>query len=210
MLLSDSASKALLSRLGSVTPLTFPALHCGLALMEACNELLCGTSLGSRMSPEGLRHINMALRLVNERLADRAAAVSDTTVGIIIMLIIREQICQQGAVADVHFRGLLRIVELRGGLEEMEASSRRLVLKICKLDVSSAWQFGRPLHFYRNRLAAVLQEMAALDSVRVTKRQGQNYLRKNCLEVAIPVPGRVWYNRNWPESCGKHGASAVS
>ncbi|OAA59641.1 hypothetical protein SPI_05839 [Niveomyces insectorum RCEF 264] len=136
------------------------ALHCGLALMEACNDFFCGSGNAAH-SPEGLWHLSRALALVNERLSGDAA-LSDATIALVVLLILHEQVSRKEAVADIHFRGLIKMVELRGGMDQLEANDKALVLKICKLDISSAWQSGRLLHFFRHGMAAVQANIVAM------------------------------------------------
>lgn len=98
--------------------------------MEACNDVFCGDGK-TTLSPEGLRHLNRGLALVNQRLAGDDA-LSDATFRLVIMLILHEQMCRKEAAAEIHFQGLTRMVELRGGLDKLEATGKSLVLKICK------------------------------------------------------------------------------
>ncbi len=58
-------------------------------------------------------------------------ALSDSTLSIIIQLIIQEQIRKEQWQAEIHYEGLRKMIELRGGLCEME-KNLPLVLKICK------------------------------------------------------------------------------
>ncbi|KAH8422410.1 uncharacterized protein LDX57_000164 [Aspergillus melleus] len=51
--------------------------------------------------------------------------------GLIISLITQEQIRGQGHAAEVHAKGLQRMVELRGGLNQL-SGNLTLVLRVCK------------------------------------------------------------------------------
>jgi hypothetical protein len=59
-----------------------------MALMEACNGFFLG---GGLSSPEALYHVSQTLALVQKRL-ESDEALSDTTIGIILMLILQEQV----------------------------------------------------------------------------------------------------------------------
>jgi hypothetical protein len=98
-----------------------------MALMEACNEFFLG---GGLSSPEALYHVSQTLALVRKRL-ESDEALSDTTIGIILMLILQEQLRKEYKEAKVHYEGLRKMVELRGGLCQLERNLQ-LVLKICK------------------------------------------------------------------------------
>lgn len=98
--------------------------------MEACNDFICGDGQAP-VSAESLRHLNQGLALVNQRLAGDSA-LSDATFGLVIMLILHEQVCRKEAAAEIHFQGLTKMVELRGGLDKLEVTGKSSVLKICK------------------------------------------------------------------------------
>lgn len=83
-------------------------------------------------SPKALHYLSHTFALVNKRLRSDEA-LSDSTIGIIVSLISQEQIRRNRTAAEIHIRGLGRIVELRGGLDKLEAEgSLLLVLRICK------------------------------------------------------------------------------
>lgn len=95
--------------------------------MEACNQFFLG---GGVSSPEALYHVSQTLTLVNGRLNSNEA-LSDSTLGIILMLILQEQIRNQQREAEVHYDGLIKMVRLRGGLFQFE-TNLPLLLNICK------------------------------------------------------------------------------
>jgi hypothetical protein len=98
-----------------------------MALMEACNGFFLGGGLNS---PEALYHVSQTFALVRKRL-ESDEALSDTTIGIILMLILQEQIRKEDKEAEIHYKGLRKMVELRGGLCQLEQNPQ-LLLKICK------------------------------------------------------------------------------
>lgn len=94
--------------------------------MEACNEFFSG---GTR-SPATFYHLSRTFTLVRKRLKSEEA-VSDSTLGIVLMLVIQEQIRNEQSEAQIHYEGLGKMIELRGGLCQLERNLP-LVLKICK------------------------------------------------------------------------------
>jgi hypothetical protein len=95
--------------------------------MEACNEFFLG---GNPCSPKGLRYLSQTLALVNKRLQGEDA-LSDSTLSIVVALVFQEEMRNDRSSADVHYTGLRSMVELRGGLGQLEGNLP-LVLKICK------------------------------------------------------------------------------
>jgi hypothetical protein len=86
------------------------------------------------MQPEdpadAMRHIACSLRIVNQRLVSPHDALSDTTLAVVMMLSHYER--HQGHLrqGQVHFDGLLRIVELRGGIAHLAKSKPNIALKL--------------------------------------------------------------------------------
>jgi hypothetical protein len=68
--------------------------------------------------------------LVAERLAGKDA-LSDSTLGVIVMMIVQEQMRKVVPEAYIHYEGLRKLIEVRGGLDQLEQSPI-LLLKICK------------------------------------------------------------------------------
>lgn len=95
--------------------------------MEACNEFFFGKNESSTLA---LSHLSKTLTLINRRLAGDEA-LSDSTIGIVLMLIIQGQIRKEHHQAEIHYEGLRKMVTLRGGLGQLE-NNLPLVLKICK------------------------------------------------------------------------------
>ncbi|KAB8268312.1 hypothetical protein BDV30DRAFT_17796 [Aspergillus minisclerotigenes] len=146
------------------------AYHCNLSLMQACNEIYLGNETSSR----ALYHLSQTLTQIQRRL-DSCDALSESTMGLIISLIMQEQIRSQGAAAEVHARGLQKMVELRGGLSDLERNLT-LVLKVCKTDIMLSLQYGRPTMFFRDHMAEVWNKIASdghrLDHAPVTPWNG--------------------------------------
>jgi hypothetical protein len=118
ILVTDEAGKTAIPFPGRIRKLLnrHVGSHCAVALMEAFNHFFMeeGTS-----SPEALYHLSTTFSLVEERLKS-AEALSDSTLGIIFMLVLQEQIRQGQIEAEIHFDGLKKMIELRGGLSKFE------------------------------------------------------------------------------------------
>jgi hypothetical protein len=95
--------------------------------MQACNEIYLGDG---KSSAKALYHLSQTFIQIQKRL-ESDDALSDSTIGLITSLIMQEQIRDQGPAAEVHARGLQKIIELRGGLSQFEGNVT-LVLKVCK------------------------------------------------------------------------------
>lgn len=95
--------------------------------MDTCNKLILG---GGFSSPEALYHLSQTFTLVKKRLKSNEA-LSDSTLGIIVMLIIQELIRNEQTEAEIHYEGLRKMIELRGGICQLERNIP-LLLKICK------------------------------------------------------------------------------
>lgn len=95
--------------------------------MQASNETVLGSG---NNSTNALQCRSRTLAQVRKRL-DSKDALSDSTIGIVISLIHQEQVAQHHVDAEAHIWGLKRIVDLRGGLDQIE-DNHPLVLKVCK------------------------------------------------------------------------------
>lgn len=95
--------------------------------METCNSFFAD---GRIESLETMYHISQALTLVNQRLRGKEA-LTDSTVTMIVMLILQEQIRKEDEKINIHFEGLQKVITLRGGMGDLEGNSA-LLLKICK------------------------------------------------------------------------------
>jgi hypothetical protein len=95
--------------------------------MKACNEVFLGRDGNS---PEALHHLSQAFSEVQKRL-NGPDALKDSTLTIILMLVLQQQLLGDHTGAKVHVEGLRRMVELRGGVDALQPNLP-LVLKICK------------------------------------------------------------------------------
>jgi hypothetical protein len=95
-------------------------------LIQALNETYLG---GGYSSPNSLSCLSQTLELLKKRLGSKEA-LSDQTLSIIMSLINQEQLVDHYSAAEAHMAGMKRIVDLRGGLENMENPA--VVAKICR------------------------------------------------------------------------------
>ncbi|EED13788.1 conserved hypothetical protein [Talaromyces stipitatus ATCC 10500] len=121
------------------------AYHCMIAVTDACIHFFRGGGASTR---EALYHRSRTLTLVTERLAGDDA-LSDSTISLVVMMIVQEQIRRGVPEAHIHYEGLRKMIEIRGGISQLEQSPT-LLLKICKMDNIYAWQYGRPISFFRD------------------------------------------------------------
>jgi hypothetical protein len=83
-------------------------------------------------SPKTLDHLSKAYSLVNKRLSSEDA-LSDKVMAAVITLTLLEWIHHQHHRARMHFEGLKRMVDLRGGLSRL-MTNRALVHKIWRCE----------------------------------------------------------------------------
>ncbi|OAK98702.1 hypothetical protein IQ06DRAFT_378573 [Phaeosphaeriaceae sp. SRC1lsM3a] len=117
--------------------------HCLLAICFSFTTHFGGPR---RISSEALRHISQAYRMTNERLSSFEAC-SDQAIAVVTMLAIYQRMHHQQAVGLVHFQGLRRMVELRGGLAKLASENRALAQKPWRLALEFALQDGAPATF---------------------------------------------------------------
>ncbi|CAK7213093.1 hypothetical protein SBRCBS47491_001685 [Sporothrix bragantina] len=144
------------------------AYHCTLALMQASNEAVLGTgtvTTGSLVTHNAAKaayahHVGESLAQLNRRLAG-PLALANSTIFLVLLFISQEQMRHESLNARIHVAGLGQMVALRGGLEHFEtrAVDRPLLLKICKIDIVYALQFGVPPLFHRDVLGRTLREI---------------------------------------------------
>ena len=82
------------------------------------------------VSSKAIYHLNQAVRLVKQKL-QTAEALSESNLAVVNFLIVQELLREAHSVAEVHLKGLHRMIELRGGLSQLGEDSL-LALKICK------------------------------------------------------------------------------
>ncbi|VUC25496.1 unnamed protein product [Clonostachys rosea] len=130
--------------------------ECNLAMMQTCNEIYLGHG---DSSSKALYSLSRTVSHVKNRL-ESPGALSDSTITLVLSLISQEQLKKLDSRAKIHLDGLRRIIELRGGLKQLEGKAP-LLLKVCKVDVIFALQFGGPTIFFRDEMLRVREEMAS-------------------------------------------------
>ena len=80
------------------------------------------------MSTEGLRHMSQAYKLINERLSSNKAC-SDQAIAVVTVLAIYQRMHDHNPNGLVHFNGLCRMIQLRGGLAKLAKENRTLAQK---------------------------------------------------------------------------------
>ena len=111
----------------SLSLTTSAAYHCNIALMQVCNEIFLSDG---HSPPNALYYLSRTFAQVTKRL-ESDNALSDSTIAIVVSLIMQEQLRQQQSAAAVHVKGLEKMIRLRGGLNQLEGNMP-LLLKICK------------------------------------------------------------------------------
>ncbi|KAF7533748.1 hypothetical protein G7054_g6815 [Neopestalotiopsis clavispora] len=119
--------------------------ECSIALMDATNAFFVR---GGPQGPEGLQYYSRSLALVKDRLLGHEA-LSDSTLMLIILLILQEQMRQEIESARVHYEGLKKMIELRGGLDQLEDNAP-MALKVCKVDICFSLYHGGPISYSRS------------------------------------------------------------
>jgi hypothetical protein len=99
-----------------------------------------------RISPSALHHISLAYRMTNARLSGPDAC-SDKAIAVVTMLAIYQRMHHQQAVGLVHFKGLRRMIALRGGLAQLSRNNRAVAQKPWRLGIEFALQDGGDVGF---------------------------------------------------------------
>ncbi|KAJ9632781.1 hypothetical protein H2204_007656 [Knufia peltigerae] len=134
------------------------AHHCTLALLATLNDFFFGSII---VSHEALYHLTRAVSLVNEDLKT-TKALSSSTLTVVNFLVVHEIVRESKIEAEIHLEGLRKMVSLRGGLANLEASEDALlVLKFCRTDLDCALSYGTTPCFYRDRMSDVVWYLAA-------------------------------------------------
>ena len=120
---------------------------------------------GKEMSSRGLCHLSNTYRCINRNL-QRHGTPSDATVAAVMSLAIHEDLKGQHQNSRVHLDALVRMVQLRGGITDFEATGI-LLHKICRVDIEYALQNGsRPRlsrdDFPRNLLGSKMASLSML------------------------------------------------
>jgi hypothetical protein len=96
-------------------------------MMQTCNEIYLGHG---DSSSKALYSLSRTVSHVKNKL-ESPGALSDSTITLVLSLISQEQLKKFDSRAKIHLDGLRRMIELRGGLEQLEGKPP-LLLKVCK------------------------------------------------------------------------------
>ncbi|PVH69251.1 hypothetical protein DL98DRAFT_505979 [Cadophora sp. DSE1049] len=159
--------------------------HCSMALIASINEFFVE---GGISSAKALSHLSNTLALVERRMHG-AEALSDSTLCMVMMLILQEQLRHEKA-SQIHYQGLRRMIQLRGGLSQLE-SNPSLLLKMSKMDVLYALKYGRPLLYFRDSMSEVRKTLASaglvLCNATTNKGRQENGIDTNLEQVLLDV-----------------------
>ncbi|CZR52828.1 uncharacterized protein PAC_02705 [Phialocephala subalpina] len=105
---------------------------------------------GSGPSHSTLVHFSKTLNLLQGRVVDPDMATSDTTISVVVTLVMMTALVGKQEEAKRHMKGLHRMVVVRGGLRELRENSQ-LQIKCCRADLSIALANGtKPFFFSKN------------------------------------------------------------
>ncbi|KUJ07844.1 uncharacterized protein LY89DRAFT_789506 [Mollisia scopiformis] len=133
------------------------AAYCSLALMASTNAFF---SSGGISSSKALSYLSNTFSLVQRRMQGEEA-LSDSTLCMVMMLILQEQIRHEKA-SRIHYEGLRKLIELRGGLSRLKSCST-LLLKMSKMDILYALRYGEPVLFYRDRMSEIRSMLPSIE-----------------------------------------------
>lgn len=92
--------------------------HCLVALAEGCINFV---TQQERYSNNFNHHMARGLQLINTKLSG-IHALSDIAISTVIVLCLVSSIRELPSQTKVHFDGLCRMIELRGGLDQLQAN----------------------------------------------------------------------------------------
>lgn len=129
------------------------SFHCAIALMAALSDFFFGDQA---LTPDAIYHLSQAIHMVNRTL-ETNDALSDSNLAVVNFLVIQELLKDSfKSKAEVHLKGLQRMVELRGGLNSL-GEDNPLGIKISKTAIDFALHRGTslPAPFYRDRMPSI-------------------------------------------------------
>ncbi|KIW10155.1 hypothetical protein PV08_11116 [Exophiala spinifera] len=152
------------------------AHHCTLALLCTLNGFFLGEP---NVSHEALYHLSRAVSLVNEQLGT-TKALSNSTLVVVNFLVVYEIVRESRNEAEIHLKGLQKMVDMRGGLASLEASEDALL--VLKTDIDCALSYGTTPGFYRDRMSDVIWCLTS-----------QGFSMIHC-----PIDSNPWFNELSP------------
>ncbi len=96
--------------------------------MGTMNEFFFGRDV---VSSKASYHLSQAIGLVNQNL-QTAEALSNSNIAVVNFLVVQELLREAQPNAKIHMEGLQMMIELRGGISQLEAEDCILVLKLHK------------------------------------------------------------------------------
>ncbi|EGZ76383.1 hypothetical protein NEUTE2DRAFT_98137 [Neurospora tetrasperma FGSC 2509] len=129
------------------------SFHCAIALMAALSDFFFGDQA---LTPDAIYHLSQAIHMVNQTL-ETNGALSESNLAVVNFLVIQELLRDSfKSKAEVHLKGLQRMLELRGGLNSL-GEDNPLGIKISKTAVDYALHRGTPIPapFYRDRMSSI-------------------------------------------------------
>lgn len=93
-----------------------------------------------------MHHLSQTFRLINKRLSENDA-VSDSTIAVVVILAQHERLRGHHGEGLVHFSGLERMVQLRGGVIALSRYLPGLTQKMFKVDLEYALHQGTATRF---------------------------------------------------------------
>ncbi|KAL2886826.1 hypothetical protein HOO65_060656 [Ceratocystis lukuohia] len=125
-------------------------LHASLALMIGVRNVLNGRPHGRNV----VTHVTKSLRALHARIAHDSAtgdslSTSNSSVAVVLSLIVVADMLQDDQSAKSHFDGLRRMVSLRGGLDDF-LENAKMHIKISRFDLNFALDHGSRSQFTSN------------------------------------------------------------
>jgi len=87
-------------------------------------------------SEASMRHMSKTLQLLQHRLSDSRLAVADTTIAVVVCLVVMSALIGNHDTATKHMVGLHKMVLLRGGERVLKENSQ-IQMKVCRYDFST-------------------------------------------------------------------------
>jgi hypothetical protein len=91
---------------------------------------------GDALSPTALFHEGKTLQLLQDRINDPQLAIRDTTIAVVVTLVMVSALVGHVSVVKKHMQGLNQIITLRGGMRELEKNAQ-LQIKVCRYELST-------------------------------------------------------------------------
>jgi len=104
--------------------------HCTAAMSVAVGKVL-RLRIQKEEEAEGMRHMTQTLQILSKKIVGEEAT-ADSTIATIIVLTQYERLLGQHQRAHIHFQGLGRILQLRGGLARLAREKPSLAQKIIR------------------------------------------------------------------------------